>query len=561
MAYIFPSIWNREARNRLNEMSKVIEGFDGGVFYELGDNLFNKKAVVSGVLSGTTGEVNPSDTYVVSEFIPVDSGKHIQIKPTAGITAIYDANKNYISSIGSQNYPYLLPSNARFLRTTTNKASVDTKYVYYGTDDREYSHYGAKWSDGIFDQEFADKINEGIAELGNVKTDLRQFVEDIIVDGIIPEYENLFDKNTVVSGALSASTGEVNTNTSFLTSDFIEITPGKHLQIKPTAGITVIYNSDKQRITNLSDSAYPYKIPNDAKYVRTSMSLSSLDGKYVYMGADDMEYKPYYGGNNTGGSSKKSLKILIIGNSYSVDTFTHFYDICKSAGINVVVGVLHESGGSLEDAMVKINGGQTFHSYYKWSSAGSNVRTASPLADVAIKDEDWDIVYFQQMSTQSLNYNTFQPHLTNLKSYVKSNVTNPKVRFGINAIWSRATSNSGVNDEATQMQMWKDITENYQQAMFESDLELLIPSGTAIQNGRANQYLVTAGDELTRDGSHLDEDIGRYVAAMSVFTTLYGEVAINDVKFVPDGANHYMVYLAKLAAQQAALNPYKISEL
>lgn len=570
MSKLIPQInspFNSSALNSLELMrlkvNDLLQKLDGEQFYEYGDNLFDKNAVTSGVLRAGDGTVNTSDDrYVVSDFIPLKQGEHIQIKPTAGITVLYDANKNYIRSLGSSSYPYLPQSGEAFLRTTTNKLNADEKYVYYGTEENKpYQHYGMKWSDGIFDQEMFDKIQEGIDELGDVKLDLTTFVESIISGGIIPTYENLFDKDSVVSGALSASTGAVNENSSFVTSDLIEIIPSQFLQIKPTAGITVIYDKDKQRITNLSDNAYPYKIPSNAKYVRTSMNLSSVDGKYIYMGENDMAYKPYYGGNETAGLSKKSLKILIIGNSYSVDTFMHFYDICKSADINVTVGVLHESGGSLQDAMNTINGSGTFHSYYKWSKAGQNVRTASPTAEFAIKDEPWDVVYFQQMSTQSLDYSTFQPHLNNLKNYVKSKVTNPKVRYGINAIWSRATSNSGVGDKATQLQMWKVIAENNQQAMFDSNLELLIPTGTAIQNGRTNQYLVTAGDELTRDGSHLDEVIGRYVAAMAVFTTLYGDTAINDVTFIPDGANPYLLYLAKLFAQQAALNPYRITEL
>src|SRR5699024_2995766 len=167
-------------------------------------------------------------------------------------------------------------------------------------------------------------------------------------------------------------------------------------------------------------------------------------------------------------------------------------------------------------AMSKIRNNKTIHSYYKWTNQTGYVRVANPLIDYAIADESWDIVLFQQMSFASLDYSTFQPHLNDLKAHVKANVSNPNVRFGINAIWSRATTSSSVGDEATQIEQFNTIIENYRTAMIDSDLEILIPTGTAIQNGRGNEFLSQVGTELTRDGSHLDEPVGRYIASMTV---------------------------------------------
>src|SRR5699024_10971436 len=138
---------------------------------------------------------------------------------------------------------------------------------------------------------------------------------------------------------------------------------------------------------------------------------------------------------------------------------------------------------------------------------------------------------------------------------VKANISNPNVRFGINAIWSRTTKSSSMGDEATQIEQFNTIVEKYRTAMNNSNLEILITTGTAIQNGRVNEYLSQIGTEITRDGSHLDEPVGRYIAAMTVFCTLFGESLFGDVSFKTDGTNGYLIYLAKMVAKKAVDNP------
>ena len=491
-------------------------------------NLFNKNAVVVGLLDGSTGELIDSESsWRTSEYIEVNAGKALQIKPSRGVTVLYDADFNYVRQVSASEEIIYIDSNVRYIRTTMGSASVDGKYVYLGINDMGYYPYG-----------------EGPGASSDVKP-----------------YINLFDKNAVVNGRIDTSNGQVvDTESTWRTSDFIEIESGKAVQIKPSRGVTALYDSSSSFIRQVPASENPVITDANARYLRTTMSVNSLADKLVYIGTNDMAYYPF--GEGLGSDEDSAPKrILIIGNSFSVDTFTHLHDICKSAGINIVIGVAHDAGAGLNDYITKINNNETIHSYYKWSNAAGYVRIASPIVDVAIKDEPWDIVLFQQMSTDSLDYSTFQPHLNNLKSYVKTNISNPNVRFGINAIWSRAVESPLVGTREEQIRQYNLITENYKQAMFDSDLEILIPTGTAIQNGRSNEYLSQVGIDLTRDNSHLDEPVGRYIAAMTVFQTLFGDSPHGDVSFKTAGVNGYLMYLAKAVAKQAVINPYKISEL
>src|SRR5699024_7082621 len=134
------------------------------------------------------------------------------------------------------------------------------------------------------------------------------------------EYINIFNKETVVEGRLNEETGAVEEG-GYYVSDFIPVEPGRSLQVKPHAGRTVIYDADSEFVLRIPAGGFPYLLPPEARFIRTQMSQSSLDGKYVYMGTRDMPYYPYGEGPSTSGGDSKPLKVLSIGNSYSNDTF------------------------------------------------------------------------------------------------------------------------------------------------------------------------------------------------------------------------------------------------
>src|SRR5699024_7998836 len=73
-------------------------------------------------------------------------------------------------------------------------------------------------------------------------------------------------------------------------------------------------------------------------------------------------------------------------------------------------------------------------------------------------------------------------------------------------------------------------------------------------------YLAEVSNELTRDGSHLDKGIGRFLAALTAFHTLYPDNSIGSVSYAPSGTNKFHQYLSKIAAQQAVINPFKVAE-
>src|SRR5699024_8816759 len=133
-----PSLHDRKWRNEENEnwleiedkirgvdrLEDFLKGFDGRQMIQQSYNLFNKDTVTEGKLSQTTGNVI-TGTYYVSDFIPVTPGQRLQIKPSIGLTAIYDIELNFIESVNSSDFPYMLPPGARYIRTQMSPFSLD----------------------------------------------------------------------------------------------------------------------------------------------------------------------------------------------------------------------------------------------------------------------------------------------------------------------------------------------------------------------------------------------------------------------------------------------------
>ena len=261
---------------------------------------------------------------------------------------------------------------------------------------------------------------------------------------------------------------------------------------------------------------------------------------------------------------KKPIKILFIGNSFSTDSAEYLFDICKSAEIDITVGISYDSGMGLEQTWNKLQNNETVTAYQKWTSGAGRTETSNALLSNIVADEDWDIVTFQQVSNFSNDATSFNPHITNLKDYVKANVANPDLRFALNMTWAFAEGSNRITNMGynTQNELYEAISATYKTVLKTMDFDILFPIGTAIQNARTDADLKVVGNDLTRDESHLDKGIGRYIAALTLFEVLMTNNS-NEVSFYPPDIDNakYLTYLSKIAAKNAALNPFKVTEM
>src|SRR5699024_8835261 len=398
------------------------------------------------------------------------------------------------------------PSGSRYIRTQMSKSSLDEKYIYLGDENLPYAEYGYTYM-----PEFIDMVQNIAGESEG-------------------DYINLFNKNNVTEGQIVPSTGAIGSG-NYWVSDYIEVIGGKRINVRPLQGVTAIYDSNKKFIEKMPSNSSPYLLPSNAKYVRTQMSKGSLDDKYVYMGTKFMPYYPY--GAGPGNDQDEHLKVLCVGNSYSNDTFWMLTDIVASTVKRITVAVSHLSGGKLDEVYEAISSNGTVSTYNKFTLDKGHEATSNYKARDIITDEDWDYIFFQQASTKAMDYSSYQPHLNNLVSYVKNNARNPSVRLGLNMPWVRPIGNSTIGTAEKQLEVNDQIVSACQQAMFESDLEIFIPTGNAVMNGRKNAYLAEVSNELTRDGSHLDKGSGRFLAALTAFHTLYPDNSVGGVSYAP----------------------------
>ena len=83
----------------------------------------------------------------------------------------------------------------------------------------------------------------------------------------------------------------------------------------------------------------------------------------------------------------------------------------------------------------------------------------------------------------------------------------------------------------------------------------VMPCGTAIQNARTS-FL---GDTLTRDGYHLNEYIGRYIASLTVASMLLDD-DLSTLTWVPSNVNGQQKTVAIESALNAVKTPYAVTK-
>ena len=229
-------------------------------------------------------------------------------------------------------------------------------------------------------------------------------------------------------------------------------------------------------------------------------------------------------------SSPDTLKILAIGNSFSDDGTQYIPGLLEASGIhNVIVGRLYIGGCSLEMHCREYN--ENLHDYLYYKSTDNRWVKAKDVSLVyGLKDEDWDVITFQESSGISGIYDNYAKWLPELIDIVRKEALNPHAAIGWHKTWAYATNSTNGQFkyyDHDQQKMYSAISQCVEKASQEFNLSFVVPSGDAIQLARATR-LNNAGEvpsdcevyDLTRDGYHLSRQFGRYIAACTWFEAL-----------------------------------------
>jgi hypothetical protein len=255
----------------------------------------------------------------------------------------------------------------------------------------------------------------------------------------------------------------------------------------------------------------------------------------------------------------KTVRILAIGNSFSQDAIEQYlYELAEAEGIPVVIGNLYIGGCSLATHLKNATNDSPTYEYRKIENGIKSNRPKTKLSE-AIADEEWDYISLQQVSGNSGQFETFEKSLPGLVEYVKAHSTNLKMKLILHQTWAYAKNSTHKdftkynNDQIT---MYKSLVEAIDRAADLVDIDIVIPSGTAIQNGRTS----CIGDQFNRDGYHLEKTYGRYTAACAWFAKVFKKNVTRNT-YVPVGVDPYKIEIAQQAARAAVKNSAKVTVL
>lgn len=255
----------------------------------------------------------------------------------------------------------------------------------------------------------------------------------------------------------------------------------------------------------------------------------------------------------------KTIRVLAIGNSFSQDAIEqNLHELAKANGDTAIIGNLYIGGCSLERHVNNSRADKHDYAYRKIGVDGKKVERGGTSLAEGLADEKWDYISVQQASPLSGKFDTYKKWMPELLEYVKAN--GPKdAKLMLHQTWAyqQGAPHTGFknygNDQTT---MYNAIVDANRRAAKLGKIKIVIPSGTAIQNARTS----FAGDNLNRDGYHLDWTFGRYTAACTWYGKLFGKSPVGN-PYTPGGMNKDLTKVAQLAAEAALKQPEKVTDL
>jgi hypothetical protein len=222
-------------------------------------------------------------------------------------------------------------------------------------------------------------------------------------------------------------------------------------------------------------------------------------------------------------SYKDGIKILAIGNSFSQDAMYYMYDLLEDLGVEgeIVIANAHIDAASLQVHATHVIAQDKAYLFSFYDNHGEMWwESGAPFSlDEIInwQNYEWDVIILQQFSADSGIIGTYDDNdLGTLITFVQTN--SPKSKLGWHMTWAYASSYYVKYYYGNhQRGMYDSICHVVQRKILRnSAFDLIIPSGTAIQNARGH-----FGDVLNSDGTHLG-NLGRYIAAAMWIKTITG---------------------------------------
>ena len=260
-------------------------------------------------------------------------------------------------------------------------------------------------------------------------------------------------------------------------------------------------------------------------------------------------------------SVPETLKILFVGNSFSVDTAQHLPEVALSMGVkNLHFAVLYIGGCSTRRHYSNLIDNVKGYDYYESVGLNGEWSCTHETSNVdAIKSDDWDIIALQHgtidgsKNTELEYYDKLAPLVEEIRKIAPEKAKIVFNRHWVGESWhTHPEIVSFGGDTARMYEIVSDITKNH--IVNTKYLDFATPVGTAIQNARTSRI-----ETLNRDGYHLSLGTGRYIAALTFFASVTG-CDISNIAWAPEGVDEYEKAVAVESTLNALKTPYSVTE-
>lgn len=223
------------------------------------------------------------------------------------------------------------------------------------------------------------------------------------------------------------------------------------------------------------------------------------------------------------------MRILSIGNSFSVDAQYWLSDLAKAGKQDMEIWNLYIGGCSLERHMENVVSGEAAYDLYI-----DNVLMGRSSISAALSCGPWDYITLQQASGFSGLWESYENTLEPLNEYVKKHA--PEAEIVVHETWAYEKTSTHPHFEwygCDQDKMHGALKACYKKAA-DTIGARIIPVGSAVMAARKENLfdIDKGGEALSRDGFHLSLVAGRYLAAC-VWYEFFTGADVRKNPFVP----------------------------
>ncbi len=329
--------------------------------------------------------------------------------------------------------------------------------------------------------------------------------DDVVIEQIIIEEDLVSsDSQNTVSNVESSQNVQSSENAN---SDVVQSSKTEASSENTTNNQESSQDSSTQSQTTESNCTHDYK----EKIVKKAELFNMGEKEYTCADCGDNYTKKY---------CIEEIKILSISNSYGKNALWELYDICKMEGVkNIDIAVMYIAGCSLDKHWENIQNNKAEYEVFR-NNNGSWTSTKNCTIDSLLAEGDWDIISTQNSSGLSGKEDGFN-NLNNVADYIKNKCPNSKLvwhniwGYQSGSEWLKPNTYNG--DENFMFNSIMNCTNNI--VIPSNKFYSVVPVGTAVMNARTSNLKNIVHLD---DGSHLSEDFGYYIAALTWYCHITG---------------------------------------